>query len=106
MDRIFVLHQEFDNRYWELLEDEDDPLVVRIKKGDVKQCACLLSMNHLPCAWSPGRFFMLLGTGGDKKDWKEVSHLAGTAFGFDVEAGLEECPEWLQGKYRSFVAHE
>lgn len=107
MDRIFVLHEEFDNRYWEVLEDENDPLIARIKKNDVKKCGCLITANPLPCAWSSGRFFMLLDIAGDnKKDWREVSHLAGLAFGFDVEAGLEACPDWLQNKYRSLVAHE
>lgn len=100
MDRIFALYQGFDEEsYWELREEEADPLIVRVKKDDVKQCGCLMTNKPLPYAWAPGRFFMLLGIGGDKKDWREVSHLVQ----HDPELGLEACPDWLRPQYEALI---
>ncbi len=103
MDRVFMLHsgiKGYIRPYWELLAGETDPLMERIKSGEVEEAGVVVALPALPPAWAPGRFFALFSIGDENKfEWKEVTK----QIQHDMEAGIEACPDWLKPKYREIA---
>ena len=105
-ERVFLLHPGLGSitPYWELCHEED-PIVARVRAGEIRVAGIVITVPAIPPAWMPGRFLLLIdddaakaveALGGRGSMWAEVTGQVE----IDLERGLRACPEWLRARYR------